>query len=161
MRQSQRRLHKIQTEIDTTISSLQRLSLEVNDLIEEELEVYTESENDRTVHIEEIPSSKIDDETQNLSSDLSDPDQTLSLLSEYIHHQGNSIPERRRSRPLSGKKPPPQPRENTASYKRRSIAGPFVLGTFLKITNNYKGRQGTIGRVLDSLVWILPFLILD
>ena len=104
MRQSQHRIHKMQTEINSAISSLHRLSLEVNELIEEEQQVDIESENDLTVHIEDIPSSKVDDETQNLSSDLSDLDQTLSSFSERINKQQYTIPERRRSRPSSGKK---------------------------------------------------------
>ena len=134
MRQSQRRLHKIQSKINVAVSLLQRLSIEASELIEEERQADNESEYNLTVPIEEVTSTKLDNVTQYLSSDSSDLEQTRSLSTEQI----TTTPERRCSRPSSGR----------ISVTKQ--LGPFEIGAFLKIINKYKGAYGTIGKVISS-----------
>ena len=75
MKHAERRLLNIQTELDNTIRSLQRLSIEAKTLIKEERQGDNESRIEDTASTEEPPSFDNEDETHILSSDGSDFEQ--------------------------------------------------------------------------------------
>ena len=116
----------------------------MNELIEAERQENSESETNLCVPIENILSTKIEDEPAIRSSDESDLEETLHYPIERIKTERASKFERRRSRPSSERKTP------ILSKPTRNSNGPFDIGTFIKITNNYKEVRGTVEKVLRS-----------
>ena len=74
-----------------------------------------------------------EDETHILSSDESDFEQAHSVTS--IKKQSS------RASP---------PTRNHRYKTAPPVSGPYQIGSFIKITNRYKGAQGTVGKVISS-----------
>ena len=150
MKTTQLRLKQIQTELKVTITLLKRLSLEVDELIEIGRQEGNESDTDLSVKIEEeLLSTITDDETLTFKSDDTDLDITHSKL-EHITSVKKSSPVRRSSRPLSGKNILSQVTKINTKNQKIVTPGPYNIGSFVRITNRYKGAFGTVGEVVSS-----------
>ena len=102
-------------------------------LIKEERQGDDESNIEHTASTEEPLSLKKEAETHTLSSDESDFEQVHSVTS--IKKQ------------LIRASPPTQRHCYEANPP---VSGPYQIGSFIKITNQHIGAQGTVGKVISS-----------